>query len=264
MLIPDIANPFYSKVVRGAEDALRERGYSLLLGNTYDRVEEQSRYLRLFRSKQVDGVLLFIAPGDTRDIETFVRIKKPVVFVGRRPLSFDADSVTSDNQKGTRMAVERLIGAGHSAIGIITGQFDLSVSLERVDGWRRALKAAGLPTPKELVGEGDWTAESAQRITCGFLKAPKRPTAIFAANLPMMAGVLRALKEHGLHCPADIEVMCSDDSDWLDVFGPAISTVAQPSYEMGLRAAELLLKRIKSPGRRFEKIVLEPELVLRG
>ena len=96
-----------------------------------------------------------------------------------------------------------------------------------------------------------------------FLRQPQPPTAIFAANFLMMTGVLKVLKEKGLACPQEVEVMSSDDSEWLDVFLPAVSTVAQPSYEMGAGAARLFLNRLRSPDKEPEHVVLEPELRIR-
>lgn len=264
MLIPDIASPFYAKVVRGAEDVLKSAGYSLILGNTYNHAEEQSRYLTLFRSKQTDGVLLFLASGEDAEIRTMAQSKKPVVFVGRVPQGFKADSVSADNERGATLAVNHLISRGHERIALITGELDLSTSSDRVNGWRKALKRARLRAPDSYLAEGDWTAESGYRTMLTLLDANPRPTAVFASNFLMMTGVLRALKERSLACPRDIEVMSSDDSEFLDVFRPAISTVAQPSYEMGSKAAALVLKRVKTPNRRFEQIVLRPELVLRA
>lgn len=264
MLIPDIASPFYAKVVRGAEDVLKEAGYSLILGSTYNDANEQSRYIGLFRSKQVDGVMLFVAPGDAEDLRDLVAARKPVVFVGREPVGFEADAVVPDYVTGTRRAVDRLIAKGHQRIGIITGHLPLTSSSERITGWRRALKKAGYPEDRHLIGEGDWTAESGYRVTLSLLDLKQPPTAIFTSNFLMMTGALRALKERGLRHPQDVEVMSSDDSEWLDVFEPRISTVVQPSYVMGQQAAELLLKRFEDPDRRFEKIVLPAELKLRN
>jgi LacI family transcriptional regulator len=263
MLIPDIANPFYARVVRGVEDMLKEAGYSLILGDTNNRKQEQLRYLNVFRSKQVDGLLLFISPGEDEELRALVKAKKPVVFVGRIPTDLKGDVVTADNTKGTRLAVQHLISKGHSRIALVNGQKGLSSSAERVEGWKRALQKAGLRAPKEYVLHGDWTAKAGYEATLGFLKLRDAPSAIFTANLLMMAGVLKALQEQRKRCPQDVAVMSSDDSDWLDVFEPRISTVAQPSYDMGARSAELLLKRIKAPGRKFERIVLEPQLMIR-
>lgn len=263
MLIPDIGSPFYSRVVRGVENRLRQADYTLMLGNTYNSPEEQARYLSVFRSQQVDGLLLFLAAGDESEAERLVKAKKPVVFVGRAPRTFQADSVTADNVEGTRLAIEHLVAAGHERIGIITGQASLSTSVDRVDGWRKSMRKAKLPASSSLVGEGDWTADSGYSVTRKLLELSPRPTAIFAGNFLMMTGTLRALKERGLRCPTDVHVVSSDDSEWLDVFTPAITTIVQPSYSMGEHAADLLVKRMQQPTRRFENIVLNPELHIR-
>ena len=263
MLIPDIASPFYARVVRGVEDVLKQAGYSLILGSTYNSREEQSRYLAVFRSKQVDGLLLFLAPGDAGELRALVKARKPVVFVGRTPIDWKADSVSADNVLGTRLAVEHLVAKGRKRIALVNGQQGLSNSADRVAGWKRALRKARLAAPGELVVHGDWTSEAGRAAVLGFLDLPQPPDAVFTANLLMMTGALKALQDRGLRCPEDVEVMSSDDSDWLDVFRPRISTVAQPSYEMGAQSAQLLLKRIRSPGRRQEQIVLTPELMIR-
>jgi LacI family transcriptional regulator len=114
-----------------------------------------------------------------------------------------------------------------------------------------------------MIGEGDWSAESGYELTKRFLSGTAAPSAIFASNFLMMTGALRAVKESGLRCPEDVQVVSSDDSEWLDVFSPPITTVVQPSYAMGEHAADLLLKRIEKPSRKFESIVLQPELHIR-
>jgi DNA-binding LacI/PurR family transcriptional regulator len=263
MLIPDIGSPFYAKVVRGVEEALRAAGYSLLVGNTYNQAQEQLQYLSVFRAKQVDGFLLFPAPGGFGDVERIMRQGVPVIFVGRLPDGLDADSVTADNAAGARLATEHLIRRRHRRIGLITGHFSVSAGADRVRGWREALRAARLPAPKTLAAEGDWTAESGYRLMQRFLALRDPPTAIFAGNFLMMTGALRAIQERGLHVPRDVEVMSADDSEWLDVFEPRISTVAQPSYQMGFEAAQLLLRRLQNPGAECQRIVLAPELHIR-
>ena len=264
MLIPDIGSPFYARVVHGVEHRLRKADYSLMLGNTYNKAEEQARYLTIFRSQQVDGVLMFLAAGDESEPERMVKAKKAVVFVGRTPRTFKADAVSADNVAGTRLAIEHLIKAGHKRIAILTGQSSLSTSTDRVEGWRRTLRKHKLPTTASLIGEGDWSAESGHAVSKRLLEMTPRPTAIFASNFLMMTGALRAVKDCGLRCPEDVQVISSDDSEWLDVFAPAITTVVQPSYAMGEHAADLLLKRIEKPSRKFETVVLEPERHIRS
>ncbi len=263
MLIPDIANPFYAQVVRGVEDVLKKAGYSLLLGNTYDDPDEQARYVTVFRSKQVDGLILFLTPGEGTEVRRLVEASKPVVFVSRKPFGFQADMVVPDSAKGTRLAVQHLIRQGHRRIGIIVGPAALTVNAERVLGWRRALRQARLEADPRLVGEGDGTALSARRLTLALLVLDQPPTAIFASSFLVTTGVLEGLKERGVACPGQVEVMSSDEHEWLDLFEPRISTVVQPNYSMGAEAAQLLLKRIRHPKRRYQKIVLAPALRLR-
>jgi len=263
MLIPDIANPFYAKVVRGVEDVCKRDGYSLVLGNTYNDPDEQSRYLATLRSKRVEGFLIFVAAGDETEVAALVEKHVPVTFLGRRPRTFDADTVTADNRRGTRLAVDHLIGNGHRRIAIITGQFSLTANRDRLAAWKQSLRRAKLPVDPSHACEGDWTADSGYHHAGMLLDGSNHPTAIFAANFLMMTGVLRALQERRLACPGEVEVVSCDDSEWLDVFQPPISTIVQPSYDMGIQGAELLLKRIHQPNRKPEKIVLQPELKLR-
>lgn len=263
MLIPDIANPFYGKVVRGAEDRLREDGYSLILGNTYNEPEHQTRYLNLFRAKQTDGFMLFAAPGAEEEIEKLVNVKRPVVFVGRLPSGYACDSVTADNVKGGKLLTDYLVSQGHQRIAVISGQRTLSAAADRVQGWRQSLRKAKLSVRADYISEGDWTAEGGRAQMLALLDLPEPPTGVFVANFLMMTGVLRALQERNVSCPTDVEVVSSDDSDWLDVFNPPVSTVVTDSYAMGHQAAELLLKRIEKPGRKPQNIVLSPELRIR-
>jgi LacI family transcriptional regulator len=263
MLIPDIANPFYAKVVRGAEDELRKAGYSLILGSTYNDRTEQERYFNVFRAKQVDGLLVFIAADGEADAQRLVEGRKAVVFVGREPRMFSADSVTTDNIKVGRLATEYLMKKGHRRIAMLSGQLSLSPNIDRIEGWRRVLRKHRIDAPDRYVCEGDWTEPSGYQLMLKLLDDPEPPTAVFCANFLMMAGGLRALRERGIRCPESVELVSSDDSVWLDVFDPPITTVATPSYDMGQQGARLLLKRMKQAGRKHEKVVLQPKLNIR-
>jgi DNA-binding LacI/PurR family transcriptional regulator len=163
MLIPDVANPdpFFSQVVRGAEDALRKKGYVLILGHTYNQVREQSRYLAAFRSRLVDGVLLFQSPGEDDELRRMLEKNRPLVFVGRVPKGIDADVVATDILAGTKAGVAHLIRRGHKRIGLITTENTMSVAEYRVAGWTRALKERGIPVDQRLVVPAKLSAEAA-------------------------------------------------------------------------------------------------------
>jgi DNA-binding LacI/PurR family transcriptional regulator len=179
-------------------------------------------------------------------------------------LEFDADSVTADNRMGARLAVEHLISKGHRRIGIITGPSSLSLNRDRRESWKQTLRKAGLDVDKDLALDSDWSPESGYRQTCRLLTMENRPTAIFTSSLLLLTGSLRAIKESGLRCPEEMELVCADNWEWLDVFDPPISAIMQPSYEMGRAAAELLFRRIAAPDAKREAIVLKPSLMPRS
>lgn len=263
MLIPDIANPWYARVVRGVEDVLTPNNYSLFLGSTRDDAAVQARYLDVYHARQVDGTLVFLAPGSEPDLARLSRRRAPVVFVGRRPRTLEADTVTADNRLGARLATEHLLGKGHRKIAVITGAQSLSVFKDRVTGWKNALKRAGVVAPAEYNREADGTQAGGYQETLALLALPDPPTAYLAGNLLMMMGVLKALKEKKVRIPKDVEVMSSDDTEWLDAFNPPISVIQQPSYSLGVEAAQLLLRRIQKPDSPIEHVVLTPELKIR-
>jgi LacI family transcriptional regulator len=265
ILIPgeSTPDPFFGEVVRGAEDVFRKKGYLLIVGHTYNQVEEQSRYLSAFRARLVDGVLLFQAPGEDPELKRMLEKKRPVVFVGRVPAGIEADVVANDIVGGTKAGVEHLIRKGHRCIGLTTIEKSLSVSESRIEGWKRALKANRIPIDESLIIKTDMSVESSRVATRSLLERKPRPTAIFADNLLSTIGILEALQAAGLSCPKDVELVSSDDAEWLNVFRPPISTMVQPSYEMGVNAAELLLKRIRHPKRPIQKLILKPELRVR-
>jgi len=265
MLIPEVANPdpFFAQVTRGVEDVLRKKGYLLILGHTYNLVEEQSRYLAAFRSRMVDGVLLFQAPGADEELARLLKSKRPIVFVGRVPGGIAADVVATDIAAGTKAGVAHLVSRGHKRIGLLTVEKSMSVAEARIAGWRQALKTARIPADAALIATSDLSAEGGQAAAAHLLSLEDRPTALFVDNLVTTTGVLRALQVMKLRCPNDVEIFSSDDAEWLDVFRPAISTVVQPSYQLGVRAAEMLLKRIRHPGRPAEKVFLKPKLRIR-
>ena len=192
MLIPDLSNPFYAKVVRGVEDVLRLAGYSLLLGNTYDLGEEQSRYLSVFRSKQVDGLLLFCAPSGEKELGPRLLKKVPLVFVGRVPKGVAADSVSADNRAGTRLIMRHLLGRNHRRIAVITGPASISSNRHRIEAWRKSLREAGIEALDEYFRSGDMTSECGYRCMRELLAlGARRPTAVFSANFLLMTGVLK-------------------------------------------------------------------------
>jgi LacI family transcriptional regulator len=263
MDIPDIGNPFYASLVRGIESRLRQDGYTALLASSFEDENEQVRQIGNFRARQVDGHIVVMVNGSEPLLRPMLDEGRPLVFAARVPMAFEADSVSADNAHGARLGVEYLLRRNHRRIALVTGSLSLSTGAERAEGWKDAFAAAGVPIPHDLLAESGWSAESGYASTKHLMSLPDPPTAIFGANFLILTGVLRALRNLGVRVPQQVQVASSDDSEWLDAFDPPVTTVVQPTYAIGERAADLLLKRIKDPGRPFERIVLKPHLRIR-
>jgi LacI family transcriptional regulator len=267
MVVSDITNPFFPQLVRGAEDAALKQGYLLILFNTDDRVERERQVLSVLRSRRVDGVLLVVAPGDgdVSHIRRTIEAGTPVVSLDRIPPGVTLDSVSVDNVKGAQVAVRHLITLGHRRIAIITGSLALQTASDRLKGYRLALQEAGLEEDPELIVEGDFRQGKGYRLGKDLLLRHRRPSGLFVSNGMMTLGVLQAMEEIGLTCPADVALTSFDDLPLAAAFRPHLTAVAQPAYEIGYRGAELLIRRIRGEltGKRPVSIVLEPELKIR-
>lgn len=246
MIIPDIVNPFFPMVVRGAEDALCHEGYTLILGNSDGDLDKEELYYNTFQSKRVDGILLIVSPSSSPPeyLRRHDHSATPIVYVDRFHSGLRGDVVMADNAGGSYQAVCHLLDSGHRRIGIITGPLELTNARLRLEGYERALREHQLPITDQMIRVGKFDVQSGYEQTVGLLKLAEPPTAVFVSNALMTLGFLRALNEAGVRCPRDVALVSFDDMDWFDFSQPKISAVAQPAYELGAKAAELLVKRI--------------------
>jgi LacI family transcriptional regulator len=174
------------------------------------------------------------------------------------------DQVGVENKKSTAQVVAHLIEHGHRRIGMISGLAGLSTTVERVAGYRAALRASGIPFDPNLIRSGESLSAPAQAATRELICMDNPPTALITANNLMTIGALRALREASLKVPQDIALAGFDDFEWADLFAPRLTTVAQPSRELGVAAARLLFARLAAPDRRPTSIRLRPVLRIRN
>jgi LacI family transcriptional regulator len=263
MIVPDIANPFFPMVVRGAEDCAQKHGYNLLLCNSDDTLEKEENAVDLLLSKRVDGILLTKAAGEFRpSLQQMIKeVNIPFVLVMRTYPKLTKDAVITDDYQGAYDAVCHLARSGRRRIGLVSGPLKISNAKARWEGFRDALKAENLPYEAELVTEGDYRIDSGFRA--GHALLSHRPDGIYVANHLMTIGLLKAAEEMGLRCPEDFGLVSFDDYPWLGVFRPRLTTVELPKHELGSEAAELLIQRIA--GDRSKPVLrkLQPELRIR-
>jgi LacI family transcriptional regulator len=268
MVLPDITNPFFPEVIRGAEDAAFARGYFLLTANTDEQPGRERRIFAGLRSYRVAGILLATAQGahthSTNHLTTMMRAGISIVCLDRTVTDVATDAVLLDNEGGARQCVRHLIKQGHRHIGIITGALKLQTGYERLQGYKQALEDAGIPIDKRMIAEGDFRLESGRRRCEQLMKLRVRPTALFVCNGVMTQGALQALNALEIDVPRDLALATFDDVPAGPGMGKQITSVLQPSYEMGTRAAEILMDRIEGNlGRPTSVVRVSPQLVLR-
>jgi DNA-binding LacI/PurR family transcriptional regulator len=265
MIVPDIANPFFPRVVRGAEDVLYKNSYRVMLCNADNDPEKEEVYFNELRAYCTAG--LIVLPSTDSHL-TLLAGKAdsaaiPIVCVDRRAPGWKGDSVTVENSDGAYQSTRHLIRLGHRLMGVITGPMHINNAIERLSGFKRALREAGIKIPPEYIQEGRFDRLSGYEKALILLRFSPRPTAIVTANDLVALGVLSALRELRLHCPADVSVVGFDDQELAEFTAPSLTSVAQPAYQMGARAAELLLERIRGLQAPARQIVMQTVLQIR-
>lgn len=263
LLVPDIVNPFFPLMVRGVEDYLKQNGYSVFLCNTDQNSDEELAHLKLLQTRKVDGIILVGVEMPSEQVLEYVT-DTPVVCLERHDQSADFDVIYSDNFQGAYDATAYLLSLGAKKIIHIAGRENSNVANLRKQAFVTCMTNHGLMN-EQAVLNGSFRLEDGYRLTTELIeKRNPLPDAIFYANDFMAFGGIRALLEKGIRIPQDISVVGYDDVIVSSLITPSLTTVRQPVYEMGKRAAELLLMRIQGsfePAK--QKILLKTELVIR-
>lgn len=267
LIIPDITNIFFSNLVRGVQDVCEKHGYNVLVVNSDDSQEKEGRYLKLLYSRRVDGVILTVAGYREKEFpeeELSLLKKMNIVLIDREINGMTTPIVKVNNFSGAYSAVKYLLTMGHRKIMYLAGIEGTKTNQERKKGYLAALKKAKINWEKELAG--DFRLDTAyQKIIYHWpqLKnSDKLPTAIFAANDLMAIGALKAFAQLKIRVPEDISIIGFDNIPFSDCTCPPLTTIAQPTYLMGQKAVETLLKVIDK--KKIKKSVeFETELIER-
>jgi LacI family transcriptional regulator len=267
MIVPQITNPFFGEVMRGVEDMARRSGYSVIFCNSNEDPELETTHLNTLFARRVDGVLISSSNSRLMDGHLLKR-RFPLVFLDRIPPNFAGTAVITDNFGASQEATRHLINLGHARIAIINGPRDLPICVERLRGLVQALQESGLSLPDDYLKYGTFLPESGYCNGCELMKLSDPPTAIFCCNNSMTLGLMRALAELKISCPERVSVLGFDDFEWGANFRPQLTSVAQPTYEVGRLATELLIERMrreknKTKSTKEEIIVLPDELRIR-
>ena len=266
MVIPDITNPFFPAVVRGAEDVAFANGYRLVLCNSDNHHSKELAHLNELRTYLPAGII--VIPSNFSDLtaqaEVYRRAGTGVVCIDRLPKNWRGDSVTVDNEQGAFQAVDYLVKLGHKHLATVTGPLHLTNAKDRLAGFNRALDEAKIHILPEYIQEATFDKRGGYLKTLALLHLVPRPTAIFAANDMIALGALLAIREGGLRCPEDVSLVGFDDLDLGETTNPALCSVSQSGYQLGASAAGILIDRIKGDDGPAKHVVLKTSLTLRN
>ena len=246
MIVPDSANPFFAEVARGIEDTSFEQNHSIILCNTDGDINKQAAHTDLLIKNQVAGILFVAAGISTELIEDLQARRVPLVVVDREVPDVRVDTVLTNHLQGGRLATQHLLDLGHRLIACISGGSDLSPSAERLTGYQQILQENDILVDQSLVVKGDFQYESGYQAARQLLALAESPTAVFACNDLMAVGVISAATELGLRVPQQLSVVGFDDVRLASFTNPPLTTIAQPKYEIGVIATQMLLARAQN------------------
>jgi LacI family transcriptional regulator len=263
LVVLDVGNPFFVEVARGVEDVVSDRDHAVILCNSGESPEKESRNLRVLAEQRVRGVLITPAADDTSDLLR-LRDRGIAVVLVDHPASGDVCSVAVDDVAGGELAVRHLLAGGARRLAFVSGPQAIRQCSDRRRGALRALDAAGLP-PGNLadIVVPEMNAHGG-RLAARTLLSEGLPDAIFCANDLLALGVLRVLSQAGVRVPQDVALIGYDDIEFSSAAAVPLSSIRQPTYQLGKIATELLLEECDNPeGHAHQQIMFQPELVVR-
>lgn len=266
LIISDVSNVFFSNLAKGVEDACRKNGWNLILCNTSDKHERDLSYIQVLADKGVDGILFCMALDSnkkkvTESINLLEKLRMPFVMIDRFQEEADCSAVIVNHKTGGYLATQHLLNAGHKKIGCVTGPLELQDCIDRLAGYKIALKEYNIDYDPTLIYEGNYDKESGAKGADYFVE--KKVSAIFAFNDMSAYGVYRQLKERKIAVPREISLIGYDDIFFSELLDVPLTTINQPVYEMGVESVRQLIEEVESGMHAKKCITFEPALVIR-
>lgn len=257
-----MAIPFYPEIIGGITEMATSAGYHVLLVSSDSREQECSQALDLLRHRKVEGIIHLASRVHDKLISALIGERFPAVVIGRVP-GMNIPCVNNDNVAAARMAVEHLFGRGFDRVAFVGGSRDLVVTCDRLEGYRQALADRGISLRDEWVVFSESSVEAGMNAAEQLLRGTEAPSAVFAMDDTIAAGILKAAHKRALRVPWDLAVVGFNDDPVADFVEPALTTVRIPIYEMGRQAAGMLLQMVQT-GNTPDNIVVPAELIVRN
>ena len=264
VLVPDLGTGYIGEIIRGIDTELSLTGLDLILYTTHRTASKEANYVANLATGMVDGLLLVLPRSPADFVGNLTRRAFPFVLIDHQGAGCECPAVGATNWQGGYNATEYLIKLGHKRIGFITGSMDLGCAVDRLAGYRSALRTYHIHEAPELVYEGTFFQPDGYAGASALLDLPAPPTAIFASNDVMAMGCMDAVRNRGLRVPDDVSIVGFDDIPQASLIWPALTTIKQPLEKMGRVATQMLLDLLDHPEKEAERIELPTELIIRN
>lgn len=246
LILPDITNPFFPGIARGAEDRANEEGYSIIFCNTDDKIEVEEKYIESLTSKMVDGIIIAHSSNSDMMSEILERCQIPIILIDR---DFDSRNVLGkvlvNNRDGAFKAVTHMIEKGYRNIAYLSGSLKTQTAMDRLNGYKEALVHGNIVPSDDLIKFGEYRVEWGKQGIQELLKEKKDFDGVFCGNDLIAIGAMKELLRNGYKVPGDVGVMGFDDIYIAQMVEPELTTVRQPNYEMGYQSVDLLINHLK-------------------
>jgi LacI family transcriptional regulator, galactose operon repressor len=265
VIVPDVANPFFTMVVRASEEVARRGGYRVILCDTRADLSIERDVVEELIAHRVEGIVIApVSDGSATHLRRLARFRVPCVLVDRTLPEVESDAVVGDSVAGAQRLVEHLIELGHNRIGLIVESDEVSTARDRRRGYEAALAAAAIPLDPDLVVETAVDPAGGADGMRRLLELNERPTAVFTVNNLVAVGAIEAVRSAGFEVPDDIALVCFDDIEYASRLYPFLTALEQPAETFGTVATQLLLERIQGRGPARRRVVVLPgEFIVR-
>ncbi len=265
VLVPNL-DYFFATAIKGIDEAALEAGYTVMVCQSNESYGKELINTKRLLESRVDGFIISVS-SDTKIVDHFKKIQDkgiPMVFFDRDVNELQAPKILLNNFEGGYIATKHLINKGYSKIAFLGGPERMSISNQRFEGYKSALKEAGIKFNVKFVEHGDFNQEYAYVNTNELLRAKQKPDAIFAMSDRLAIGAMQSIKKHGLRIPDDIGLIGFNNEPITNLLSPSISTIDQPAFEMGKTAARLFIEMMNNDSTASsDNIVLKPKLIVR-
>jgi DNA-binding LacI/PurR family transcriptional regulator len=267
VVVPKMTHSFFPEIIRGIEEVAFLAKYQLILTHSAEKAKREADAIRMLESKRVDGIMLSMAQSveDYSIYRKMVRLNVPFVFFDRCVFNIGASCVSADDEESSKAITTHLLDHGYERIAHLRGQLSVSVGRDRCNGYKRALLERNIPLSNELIIESGFDESGGYESMNTILALPKRlhPRAVVAVNDAAAFGAMQSIEEHGLRIPQDIAIVGFSDDIRAALVNPPLTTMRQPAYEVGKRAAQKLLDIVEGRSTSVDEIIIKNEQVLR-